>query len=90
MNCPTLIWCLSHFKNVGSCKFVFVLTGEYLDIIAVSCDSFNPETNATIGRQQGRKDHLKSLHKVQNWCQKYKVCKYIHGLGVNIINVINI
>lgn len=47
--------------------------GEYLDILAVSCDSFNEETNTTIGRQQGKKNHLESLNRVRDWCNKYKV-----------------
>ena len=49
------------------------LTGECLDILAISCDSFNPETNEVIGRQQGKKNHLKSLTKVRDLCTKYKV-----------------
>ena len=47
--------------------------GEYLDILAVSCDSFIPETNALIGRQQGTRDHLQSLRRVREWCVTYKV-----------------
>ncbi|XP_067650380.1 S-adenosylmethionine-dependent nucleotide dehydratase RSAD2-like [Haliotis asinina] len=47
--------------------------GEYLDILAVSCDSFDPETNQLIGRQQGGKSHLNSLLRVRDWCYKYKV-----------------
>ncbi|ESO82480.1 hypothetical protein LOTGIDRAFT_197923 [Lottia gigantea] len=47
--------------------------GSYLDILAVSCDSFDPETNKLIGRQQGRKCHLESLHNVRKWCTEYQV-----------------
>ncbi|XP_061182379.1 S-adenosylmethionine-dependent nucleotide dehydratase RSAD2-like [Saccostrea echinata] len=49
--------------------------GEYLDILAVSCDSFVPETNRHIGRCQNssKKDHLESLYRVRDWCIKYKV-----------------
>ena len=55
--------------------FSSLLSGEYLDILAISCDSFNPETNAVIGRQQGsRQTHLESLQRVRSWCQQYKVC----------------
>jgi hypothetical protein len=41
--------------------------------MGVSCDSFDPQVNALIGRQQGTKDHLKALMKVRAWCSKYKV-----------------
>ncbi|KAK3603595.1 hypothetical protein CHS0354_017312 [Potamilus streckersoni] len=51
----------------------FAKYGQYLDILAVSCDSFNPETNALIGRQQGRRNHLDSLMRVRKWCQVYQV-----------------
>ncbi|KAL3832556.1 hypothetical protein ACJMK2_024189 [Sinanodonta woodiana] len=51
----------------------FVKYGQYLDILAVSCDSFNPETNALIGRQQGRRNHLDSLMRVRKWCQGHQV-----------------
>lgn len=47
--------------------------GNYLDILAVSCDSFNPDVNETIGRQQGKKNHLQSLRQVRQWCYQYKV-----------------
>jgi len=47
--------------------------GSYLDILAVSCDSFNAETNELIGRQRGSRDHLESLMKVRQWCTQYKV-----------------
>jgi len=49
--------------------------GTYLDILAVSCDSFDNETNKIIGRQQGSRDHLNSLRKVRQWCTKYKVLR---------------
>ncbi|XP_045170427.2 radical S-adenosyl methionine domain-containing protein 2-like isoform X4 [Mercenaria mercenaria] len=47
--------------------------GEYLDILAVSCDSFDPDTNEKIGRQQGQKNHLDSLLRVRRLCMEYKV-----------------
>ncbi|KAJ2987957.1 hypothetical protein HDV02_005873, partial [Globomyces sp. JEL0801] len=31
---------------------------KYIDIIAISCDSFDPKTNAKIGRGDGKTDHL--------------------------------
>ena len=42
--------------------------GEFVDIIAVSCDSFDEVTNIRIGRGKGR--HIESLKKVSEWCKK--------------------
>ncbi|KAH3720912.1 hypothetical protein DPMN_063823 [Dreissena polymorpha] len=47
--------------------------GEFLDILAVSCDSFDADTNEKIGRQQGQKSHLISLRSVRRLCADYKV-----------------
>ncbi|MBN3310308.1 RSAD2 protein, partial [Amia calva] len=60
--------------------------GDYLDILAVSCDSFNEETNSMIGRRQGKKSHLENLYKVQNWCREYKVAFKINSV-INTFNV---
>ncbi|XP_062325665.1 S-adenosylmethionine-dependent nucleotide dehydratase RSAD2 [Osmerus eperlanus] len=60
--------------------------GEYLDILAISCDSFNEETNQLIGRAQGRKSHLDNLHKVRNWCCNYKVAFKINSV-INTFNM---
>ncbi|XP_068237762.1 S-adenosylmethionine-dependent nucleotide dehydratase RSAD2-like [Palaemon carinicauda] len=59
--------------------------GDDLDILAVSCDSFVPETNALIGRQQGQKNHLESLKRVRHWCAEYKVAFKLNTV-VNIYN----
>ena len=56
--------------------------GEYIDIIAVSCDSFDEETNMKIGRGKGK--HLENFARLCLTCQKYGikfkvntvVCKY--------------
>lgn len=45
--------------------------GEHVDILAISCDSFDEVTNTLIGRGTGM--HLKSLQKVKAWCDKYGV-----------------
>ncbi|KAL6477941.1 hypothetical protein MHYP_G00137760 [Metynnis hypsauchen] len=60
--------------------------GEYLDILAISCDSFDEETNRAIGRTQGRKSHLDNLYKVRNWCRMYKVAFKINSV-INTFNV---
>lgn len=62
--------------------------GEYLDILAISCDSFNEETNRKIGRAwrdskvgQG-KSHIRNLESVRDWCREY-------GVKFKINSVIN-
>lgn len=60
--------------------------GQYLDILAISCDSFDEETNQTIGRAQGRKSHIDNLYRVQNWCREYKVAFKINSV-INTFNV---
>ncbi|EPS39744.1 hypothetical protein H072_6453 [Dactylellina haptotyla CBS 200.50] len=45
--------------------------GDYLDIIAVSCDSFDEDTNVAIGRGKGK--HLQAVKKVAKLCQKYNI-----------------
>lgn len=59
--------------------------GQYLDILAVSCDSFDPEINEKIGRQQGQKNHLQSLRQVRELCRQYKVAFKINTV-VNVYN----
>ncbi|XP_051579444.1 radical S-adenosyl methionine domain-containing protein 2 [Myxocyprinus asiaticus] len=60
--------------------------GDYLDILAISCDSFIEDTNKVIGRGQGKKSHLDNLHKVRNWCREYKVAFKINSV-INTYNV---
>ncbi|KAJ8978486.1 hypothetical protein NQ317_002073 [Molorchus minor] len=59
--------------------------GEYVDIMAISCDSFNENTNKAIGRGQGTKNHIEQLMKVCNWCNKYSVLFKIN----TVINTYN-
>lgn len=66
--------------------FLFPFPGDYLDILAISCDSFNEETNQLIGRAQGRKSHLDSLYKIRHWCNEYMVAFKINS----VINTFNI
>ncbi|KAL2098791.1 hypothetical protein ACEWY4_005271 [Coilia grayii] len=60
--------------------------GEYLDILAISCDSFSEDTNRAIGRAQGQKSHLDNLFKIRSWCQDYKVAFKLNS----VINTFNI
>ena len=48
--------------------------GYYLDIMAISVDSFDPDINDKIGRRSGtRSSHLESLTRVRNRCSTYNV-----------------
>lgn len=61
--------------------------GEYVDMLAVSCDSFDAETNRKIGRQQNnRTDHIAKLYEVREWCGRYKIAFKINTV-VNRYNV---
>jgi len=45
--------------------------GKFVDILAISCDSFIEETNFRVGR--GRGDHIHQLEKIKTWCEEYEV-----------------
>ncbi|KUI59278.1 Radical S-adenosyl methionine domain-containing protein 2 [Cytospora mali] len=45
--------------------------GPYLDILAISCDSFNEKTNIEIGRGKG--DSVKRLFRIRDWCHHYGI-----------------
>lgn len=45
--------------------------GKHVDILAISCDSFDEDTNKALGRGTG--NHLTKLRKIQSWCQEYEV-----------------
>lgn len=45
--------------------------GRYIDIIAVSCDSFDEKINTEIGRGNG--DNVRSLFQISEWCKKYGI-----------------
>uniref|UniRef100_A0A7M4ELT7 S-adenosylmethionine-dependent nucleotide dehydratase RSAD2 n=1 Tax=Crocodylus porosus TaxID=8502 RepID=A0A7M4ELT7_CROPO len=60
--------------------------GEYLDILAISCDSFDEEVNALIGRGQGKKSHVENLQKLRKWCQEYGVAFKLNSV-INRFNV---
>jgi radical S-adenosyl methionine domain-containing protein 2 len=43
--------------------------GQYLDVMAISCDSFDPETNLKQGRaENGKPGHIGQVFKVVDWC----------------------
>ncbi len=45
--------------------------GQHLDLMAVSCDSFDEDTNIRIGRGSG--DNVTQLFKLRDWCSQYGV-----------------
>lgn len=59
-------------------------TADYIDIIAISCDSFDEAVNVKIGRGSGA--HLKDVHEVARLCRKYNV-KFKINTVVNRYNV---
>jgi len=65
----------------------FETYGQYLDILAVSCDSFDEKTNERIGRidQNGKGNHIKSIKNAKELCEKYGV-KFKLNSVVNAFN----
>ncbi|KAI9858942.1 MAG: hypothetical protein M1813_007244 [Trichoglossum hirsutum] len=57
--------------------------GRYIDIIAVSCDSFREETNVRIGRGTGA--HLETVIRLSQLCRKYGI-KFKVNTVVNRFN----
>ncbi|CAG8780305.1 3195_t:CDS:2, partial [Cetraspora pellucida] len=56
---------------------------DNLDILAISCDSFNEETNIQIGRGVGQ--HTKNLYEISNWCHQLGI-KFKLNTVVNSFN----
>ncbi|KAK5122575.1 hypothetical protein LTR85_003838 [Meristemomyces frigidus] len=42
--------------------------GQYVDVLGVSCDSFNEDTNIAIGRGSGR--NVEQLFNIRQWCRE--------------------
>lgn len=57
--------------------------GHNIDILAVSCDSFNEATNIKIGRGSG--NQVEKLYEIAAWCQKYNI-KFKLNTVVNKFN----
>ncbi|OCK74402.1 radical SAM enzyme [Lepidopterella palustris CBS 459.81] len=57
---------------------------QWLDILAVSCDSFNPETNKKIGRGDDGGNVVR-LFRIAGWCREYGI-KFKLNTVVNIYN----
>jgi radical S-adenosyl methionine domain-containing protein 2 len=56
---------------------------QSLDILAVSCDSFDETTNTAIGRGSG--DNVQKLYEIAGWCKKYNI-KFKLNTVVNKLN----
>mmetsp|Transcript_12151 Transcript_12151/g.21361 ORF Transcript_12151/g.21361 Transcript_12151/m.21361 type:complete len:341 (-) Transcript_12151:118-1140(-) len=54
--------------------------GQYVDVLAISCDSFDPETLRKIGRYEPKKDHLAQLDRVRDWCEQYNIIFKINSV----------
>lgn len=59
-------------------------SGKHIDILGVSCDSFNEETNIRIGRGTGK--HIEKLKELSRLCKKYQI-KFKLNTVVNRFNV---
>lgn len=57
---------------------------DQLDILAVSCDSFDETTNIKIGRGTG--EQVKKLYEIAGWCRKYGIAFKLNTV-VNRFNV---
>jgi radical S-adenosyl methionine domain-containing protein 2 len=50
--------------------------GRYLDVMAISCDSFNPEVNLEHGRREKRvapAKHVQRVFQVADWCRERNI-----------------
>lgn len=47
--------------------------GAYVDVLAISCDSFEPETLKAIGRYENKSDHIQQLRSIAQWCKEYRI-----------------
>ena len=56
------------------CRDWFAKNGQFIDILAVSCDSVNEETNVKIGRASGgRGRQLEYLRLAKRLCEQYDI-----------------
>lgn len=57
---------------------------KYLDILAISCDSFNSDTNKKIGRGTDG-GNVARLYKIAEWCKQYNI-KFKLNTVINAYN----
>jgi radical S-adenosyl methionine domain-containing protein 2 len=46
---------------------------KYVDVLAVSCDSFIEDVNKLIGRSDGKTDHIAKMRQVSAWCREFNI-----------------
>lgn len=55
----------------------FKTYGQHLDVLAISCDSFVPNTLEKIGRGDNKQEsglkHIDQLKRVRSWCEEFDV-----------------
>jgi radical S-adenosyl methionine domain-containing protein 2 len=56
----------------------------FIDILAISCDSFNPETNIAIGRGK-RGENVAQMTRIAGWCREFGI-KFKINTVVNSLN----
>ncbi|OXV07161.1 hypothetical protein Egran_05080 [Elaphomyces granulatus] len=72
---------VSIVTNGSRVKDRFLSTfGQYIDVLAVSCDSFNEEVNVRIGRGNG--SHLPNVLRLSRLCRE-------HGIKFKLNTVVN-
>lgn len=61
--------------------------GAHLDILAISCDSFDAAVNNKIGRFQNiNTDHIGKMYKIREWCREFGIIFKINTV-VNTYNI---
>lgn len=90
-----LKFCKENLVNPPMCSVVtngskvtgkwFQKYGKYLDMMAVSIDSFNEDVNKHIGRHEYGKCHVQIVKKIATLCQQYNVIFKINTV-VNTYN----
>jgi radical S-adenosyl methionine domain-containing protein 2 len=60
----------------------FELYSKYLDILAISCDSFDDECNRQAGRTNGKEMHSQIFHvrRVRHLCEQYQIIFKINSV----------
>lgn len=82
---PALLgWLCQYCKEVLNLESVSIITngtkvtkawldeyGKYVDVLGVSCDSFNEKTNELIGRGTG--NNVEQFFRIRDWCRELNI-----------------
>ncbi|GES75049.1 radical S-adenosyl methionine domain-containing protein 2-like [Rhizophagus clarus] len=75
---------VSIVSNGSKIKYDFLKRNkDYLDILAISCDSFDESVNKKIGRGTGK--HVEKLSDISHWCREFGI-KFKLNTVVNAYN----